>query len=682
MYKRTFFLIVLFSATLFSLAAQNADIEMIKGKLREITLHYSDSRIKESPEELTSKFSNGRFSDLNYADNSSARWHWGLHWQRLTTLAVAYNLEESSFFRSPSLQKGLIEGVDHWIHDGFYPAEWWWALIGVPYEMGKIFILMQDNLGDERLQKLLPFMTRVGNDNFISFNKKKATGQNLLWMAFNHVYASALSGDEDGLKRAFTAAANEFRITTEEGVQPDYSFHQHGALSYAFGYGKDFSLSAAQLLYTAHRTKFSLPDEKSKLISAFILDGQRWCSYRNMLEYTAMGREIARTFNMLKVIAKAAELMSKIDLDRKVDLLAYAHQLYKTTDAYVKNPEPNLVQGNRYFPRIDFMVQQGNNFMMSVKAVSKGLKSTETGNLENLKGYHLSRGTQFIVRRGDEYEGIFPLWDWEKIPGSLCEQTGEPLPRYHWSEGAEGNTDFVLGVSNGKAGCFTYEYDKDSISALRSWFFFENAMAMLVSDLNFNRPNPVFQSVNQSFAAGDIYINAKKLKADDYANTRIKRVWHDSVAYYFDARPFKVSVQSKLHRGSWFDINHSESDEVIEKEVFTIGVDAGRSLEKGAFACAIVPGAGVKSHNPLEVLQNSAQQQVVYDKNSQILQFVAFEPCELQLPWRRMILTITQPGVGVIQQNENQLEVVFSSSKENRSELIFEIQQASKISIR
>jgi chondroitin AC lyase len=143
-------------------------------------------------------------------------------------------------------------------------------------------------------------------------------------MAFNHVYASALSGDEDGLARAFTDAANEFVITTAEGIQPDYSFHQHGPLSYAFGYGKDFSLSAAQLLYTAHGTKFSLSDEKMKLISAFILEGQRWCSYRNVLEYTAMGREIARTFNKTKVIAMAAELMSKIDLNRKVDLLAYA----------------------------------------------------------------------------------------------------------------------------------------------------------------------------------------------------------------------------------------------------------------------------------------------------------------------------------------------------------------------
>jgi chondroitin AC lyase len=682
MYKRTFFLMVLFIGILFPLSAQNADIEKIKEQLREITLHYSDSRIKESPEELTSKFSNGKFSDLNYADNSSARWHWGVHWQRLTILAIAYSHEESSFFRLPLLQKSVIQGVDHWIHHGFYPAEWWWALIGLPFEMGKIFILMQDDLGDERLQKLLPFMSRVGNDNFITFNKKKATGQNLLWMAFNHVYVSALSGDEDGLARAFTAAANEFRITTEEGIQPDYSFHQHGPLSYAFGYGKDFSLSAAQLLYTAHGTKFSFSDEKAKLISAFILQGQRWCSYRNMLEYTAMGREIARTFNMLKVIAKAAELMSKIDLDHRDELLAYAHQLYKTTDVYVKNPESNLVRGNRYFPRIDFMVQQGNNFMMTVKAVSKGLKSTETGVGENLKGYHLSRGTQFIVRRGSEYEGIFPLWDWEKIPGSLCEQTGKPLPEYKWSQGTEGNTDFVLGASCGTSGCFTYEYDKDSLSANRSWFFFENAMAMLVSCLDFKRPNPVFQSVNQIFAEGDVFINAKKWNAEEINSKKIKRVWHDSVAYYFDANPFAVTVTSKLHRGAWYDINRAESKEVIEGELFTVGIDAGKSVANGAFACVVVPNVDVKASNPLNILKNTVQQQVVFDKISQTLQFVAFEPCEIQLPWRKMTLTVTKPGIGVIQLNANQLEVVFTSSKKESSTRKFTIQKASKISIK
>jgi chondroitin AC lyase len=119
----------------------------------------------------------------------------------------------------------------------------------------------------------------------------------LLWEAFNHVYASALAGDEAWFKSCIYRSSQRICNYYAEGIQPDYSFHQHGALSYAFGYGKDFSLSAAQILYTAHGTKFSLPDEKINIISDFLLEGQRWCSYRNMLEYTAMGREISRTFN-------------------------------------------------------------------------------------------------------------------------------------------------------------------------------------------------------------------------------------------------------------------------------------------------------------------------------------------------------------------------------------------------
>jgi len=682
MQKKMIFFAILLNIQTLSIFAQSDDIEMIKSKLREITMHFSENRITDSPEELNQKFRDGSFTDLNYADNSPAHWHWGKHWQRLTTLTVAYNLAESNLYRSVSLKNNLIAGVDYWIAYGTRPYNGWWELIGVPYEMGKVFILLQDELGSERLQKLLPQMNLAVKPDFYDYGGRKATGQNLLWEAFNHVYASALVGDEAGLKRAFTEASNEFIITTAEGIQPDFSFHQHGALSYAFGYGKDFSLSAAQLIYTAHGTKFSMPDEKINIISSFLLEGQRWCSYRYMLEYTAMGREIARTFNKTKVIAMAAELMSKIDMSRKTELIAYANQLYKSSEDEFGGGNSNLVTGNRYFPRIDFMVQQGNNFMMTVKAVSKGLKSTETGNLENLKGYHLSRGTQFIVRRGSEYEGIFPLWDWEKIPGSLCEQTGKPLPEYHWSRGTEGNTDFVLGASNGRTGCFTYAYNKDSISANRSWFFFENAMAMLVSGLEFNRPNPVFQSVNQTFAESDVYINAKKWNGDEIISTKIKRVWHDSVAYYFDANPFSVTVTSKLHRGAWYDINRAESNDVIEKELFTVGVDAGKSVANGSFACVVVPNVGVKSNNHLRVLKNTAQQQVVFDKNSQTLQFIVHEPCEIQLPWRKMTLILTKPGIGVIQQNADQLEVVFTSSKKESSARMFTIQKASKISIR
>lgn len=666
-----FIYFVLLSYVFVFVYGQDTDNDNVKTKLREVTLFYSDRNLNNSGSSFFEKSENGKFTDLNYSDDSAARWHWGIHWQRLTTMSIAYADTASVFYHSDLLRQKIEAGVDYWLANKTKPKNAWWELIGVPYEMGKVFILMQDELGAERLQQILPQMNlAVRPDMYYYWGK--ATGQNLLWEAFNHVYASALEGDDAGLKRAFAAAADEIIITRAEGIQPDFSFYQHGAQSYAFGYGKAFSLSAAQILYVAHGTKYALNTEKTNLISAYLLDGQRWCSYRNMLEYTAMGREISRPDSKTKTIAMAAGLMSKIDGQRSHELSDFVLQL-------TGKQQTNVLKGNRYFPRIDFMVQQGGNFMMSVKTVSKEIVSTETGNLENLKGYHLGRGTQFIVRRGNEYEGIFPLWDWEKIPGSLCEQTGKPLPVYDWTKGAQGNTDFVLGESNGKTGCFTYDYNKDSIQAHRSWFFFEKEMAMLVSGLQFERPNPVFQSINQTFAVGSIFVNNKILHTENFISTKVKRVWHDSIAYIFKSGHLNVVVNSGMRQGSWNEINRAESTKTIQNNLFTLGIDAGKSAKDGSFACVVIPNAGVKSKSQLRILKNTSVQQVVYNQSSQTLQFVAYAPCEIWLPWSNMTLSLGKAGVGIIQQNGNKVEVNFRTSKTEEIHREFNIKQASKI---
>jgi chondroitin AC lyase len=669
--KINFLLLLNFAC--FFVSAQVNDIDLVKSKLREVTLYYTDRNVAENADRLSEIFTDGKFSDFDYTDNSAARWKWGVHWQRLTTLAVAYADSTSNFYHSKEIKNYVIAGVDNWLANGSKPKNGWWELIGVPYEMGKVFILMQDELGPERLQKILPQLYfAVRPDMYYYWGK--ATGQNLLWEAFNHVYSSALVGDDTGLKRAFAAATDEIIITKAEGIQPDFSFYQHGAQSYAFGYGKAFSLSAAQILYVAHGTKYALNTEKTNLLSAYLLDGQRWCSYRNMLEYTAMGREISRPDSKTKTITMAAELMSKIDEKRCNELSDFVSQLKG-------KPQINARKGNRYFPRIDFMVQQGVNFMMTVKAVSKDIVSTETGNLENLKGYHLGRGTQFIVRRGDEYEGIFPLWDWEKIPGSLCEQTGKPLPVYDWTKGAQGNTDFVLGVSNGKTGCFTYDYKKDSIQAHRSWFFFENEMALLVSGLNFERPNPVFQTINQAFARGNTFVNDKILHAENFNSSKVKSVWHDSIAYIFESGDCKVVVNTEMRQDSWNDINRAESTKLIQNKLFTLGIDAGKSQNNGTFACIVTPNVGVKSKSQLRILSNTNVQQVVYNKTSQTLQFVAYAPCEILLPWSKMVLSLDKAGMGVIQQNDQQLNLVFRTSKTEEIHREYNLKQVSTIKL-
>ena len=592
---------------------------------------------------------------MNYSENNPANWAGGIHWRRLTEMALTYRTPSSAYFESNDLKNSIIKGVDYWLANYTRPQNAWWELIGIPYEMGKTFILLEKEIGAERIKQAMPLMNLAVLPDIYNYHGK-ATGQNLLWETFIHIHSSALTGDTAGLRRAYETSYKEIIITKNEGIQPDFSFHQHGAQSYAFGYGKAFSLSAAQILFSSRGTAFAAPKSKIDLISNYILDGQQWCSRAKMLEYTAMGREIARPETKSGSIAMASQLMSFLDSERKNEYLDFIAQLRGKK----RNQE---LTGNKYFPYIDFMVEQGSGFFFSVKAVSKKIVSTEMGNGENLKGYHLGRGTQFIVRRGDEYEGIFPIWDWEKIPGSLCEQTGQKLPIYNWSKGAEGNTTFVLGVSNGKSGCFTYDYNKDGVKAHRSWFCFGNKIVVMVAALNHQTTHNVYHSINQSFLKSDVYADSKLMSTEMLSKSRVRSVWHDSIAYLFQPSDYNIQLSRKNQSGSWHDISTAQSNDSITKPVFSVGIDLGKTNDKGSFAYTIVPNCGIKdvqklaASKTISILQNTAEQQIVWNTESNCLQAVIYSPSVITLPWQKMQLELTKPGILVIKRVGNSLKM-------------------------
>lgn len=325
------------------------------------------------------------------------------------------------------------------------------------------------------------------------------------------------------------------------------------------------------------------------------------------------------------------------------------------------------------------MVQHGNGFMFTVKAVSKDMVSTEMGNSENLKGYHLGHGTQFIVRRGNEYEGIFPVWNWEKIPGSLCEQTGLALPIYVWSKGAEGNSSFVLGASNNKNGCFTYSYDKDSVRAHRSWFCFDKEIVVLVSGLQNKTANSVFQSVNQSLLHGEVFINASRMSEENRALKNIQTVWHDSTTYIFPKSDYSIQVSSKVQSGSWYEINNARSIEKISEKVFNLGIDLGKTNQNASFSYVIVPNTGVNDLNRLKrmpdikILENSADRQLVWNRKLDCLQAVIYKKGKIELPWGHAIIKVSSPCVIVIQHTNNKLEIVYQFEKRTSKKLNVDI---------
>ena len=60
----------------------------------------------------------------------------------------------------------------------------------------------------------------------------------------------------------------------QEGIQADFSFHQHGALLNSGGYGQAFTFEAARFVIDAHARRFAAPADRVAILAGYILDGQ------------------------------------------------------------------------------------------------------------------------------------------------------------------------------------------------------------------------------------------------------------------------------------------------------------------------------------------------------------------------------------------------------------------------
>ena len=682
--------IIIFTCLIFAITnckneADN-DFDKIKGKYKYLVINCMGA-LAGRVDNIVGEFDveKGIFKDLDYSDDTDATWQPGVHWRRLTQLAVQYNLPESEYYKSEQIKKIIISGTEYWLQNNRLAKNLWWSLIGVPSEMTKVVILMEEELPEDIITRSIPIMNYAVRTDMYYYHGP-ATGQNLLWETTIHIITSALANDREGLKRAFDASAGEITIRTAdeesvqssegfaikssdgttikslEGIQPDYSFYQHGNQSYAFGYGKAFSLTAAQILYLAKGTPYELPSENVNVLSDYILLGQQWCSRNKMLEYTAMGREIARDDNKRSSIISAAKLMSYVDEGRKVELLEFARQLND-------GERTNYLNGNKYFPQIDFMVHHRPGYFFSIKGASNRIFATEIGNGENTKAFYLGQGTQFIVQRGDEYEGIFPLWDWALIPGSLNQQRDE-FPLFNWTRGAQGTTAFVRGSSNGKNGAFVYDFQWDGVEARRAWFCFDKEIVALVAGLKSNLTKDVFQSVNQCFSKGKVTINGDDARVDSVVVKGNTTVWHDNILYCIYPGENEIQVCNKLRTGSWKDINVVGSSKVISAPVFSLSINTGKKNNNNSFYYVMIPeisSDNIGRSDNIRVLSNNNSLQFVYNISEECLQGVAYKSQTLDLPWNNMKMNISEPTVFIIQKIDNELQITTTTEDGTQS---------------
>jgi chondroitin AC lyase len=110
-----------------------------------------------------------------------------------------------------------------------------------------------------------------------------------------------------------------------------------------------------------------------------------------------------------------------------------------------------------FFWRSEYYSHQRPHYFASVRMYSsRTFNVDKPHNSEGIKNHHLGDGANFISRSGLEYKDIYPVYDWQKIPGTtVVQKPSLPSPDEITKAG---QTDFVGGVTDGMYGAAAFDF--------------------------------------------------------------------------------------------------------------------------------------------------------------------------------------------------------------------------------
>ena len=574
---------------------------------------------------LGTQQADGSWPGIDYGDRARTRWSPAGHTNRLSNLAEVYRTSKDAAVRD-----AVLKGLGFWVKKDPQSDNWWFNCINTPMSLGRVLLLMGDAVPQDLIDATAHIVRRS------TFTR---TGANLTWEAGNLMVLACALGDAALMRESIGYLTREIVITPKEGIQVDWSFHQHGPQLYMSNYGEVFSSDNSRYAVLFAGASFALGDEKIAALSGLIREGQQWFVWGGQLDYHALGRQIDSpgAYGRGRNFAGISERMMAVDAEHAEEYRNFAQRI-----AGIQKPGESGPKGNRHFWRSDVMVHRPGHFHVSVRMHATRTYATEVRvNRENLKGYHLSDGVYFTMQRGDEFRDIQPVWDWRKLPGMTYRDTPAPFP-YGREVKPNGNTDFVGGVSDGQVGAAAMHLVKDDVQARKAWFFFERGFVCLGAGIQAEKEESVTTSVNQCLLRGEVLVlrNGKTsgLTERRLSSQEFQGIWHDGVGYLF-AGPQKVVISAGPQTGAWTGIEErSNRKDPVTLQVFNTYINHGARPADGTYAYAVMPGvdqealAGLGDDPGFDVLANEPEIQAVGFPGAGVVQVVFWTPGQVSIP--------------------------------------------------
>lgn len=542
-------------------------------------------------------------------------------------MAMAYTCPESSLYGNQVLFRAIDKAVRAWNEYKPTSYNWWYNQISVPKIMADILALMEageSKLSDGAVHGFMEMMEQS--------DPRKWTGANKMDIAIHHLIRGCVLKNDSIVSTNVKEFFEPVCITNGEGIRADMSYQQHGTQLYIGGYGSVFVDNIAKTAGLFTGTRFALNDEQIKLFSEFVRNTYLNVFRSHYMDFSVCGRSVSRAKTLDP--GNYAFLFNKMkEIDpTHADYYDMASQRFSQNNSTI-----GRTHHNQMFYLSDYMLHNRKRFDFSVRAVSNRTCRSESGNGENLLGTYLSEGATNIRVTGDEYYNIFPVWEWDKIPGTTT-PAGEVENHNDW--GVAGTAEFVGGVSDGLYGVMAYGMNDYGMKANKGWFMFDNEIVCLGSGIESQTDKDINTSINQCHLVGDVYATTAGKMGKMIPNSRLDSefsgwIWHNKIGYFF---PDSISMHLKneQQQGKWSKINFNQSDQLVSMPVFNLYVSHGKKPKGEKYAYYIVPGiaspASLTAYNPTNVpiISNEANLQAVYNQQLDILQIIFWEAGTLQ----------------------------------------------------
>ena len=247
-----------YSQDVFSVVEANIAKQLLSGE--------SDASLLKAVTSYMSQLKpDGSWPDIDYRDSSITDWKPGLHLQRVRSLALLYIKPENVYFQHGVLYKAIIKALRYWYSRDPGSSNWWHNEIATPQSLGEILVIM-DQSGAGLPQSM--------EDSLVSRMKRgnvfKQTGANKLDVAIHYLYRACITKDERLMDTAVSQAFQPIQFTTEEGLQYDFSYLQHGHQLQIASYGEVFLSGEYKVASWVSGTRYALSGDKLAMLNHYL----------------------------------------------------------------------------------------------------------------------------------------------------------------------------------------------------------------------------------------------------------------------------------------------------------------------------------------------------------------------------------------------------------------------------